>query len=153
MIRVSFIIISYYSIYCNGVSFECHVPNNPESSHCLHPIDIWHDIININITCTSEFLLAILPSILLLASASSWRDSTKEALRGLSGWKELCEVVPMEALLQYFGFCVSCFLAGCPARMCEKSLLAFERFWYEIVLLVLYWNHLRGGSVPLYSWR
>ena len=143
--------------------------------------------------------------------------STKEALRGLSGWKELCEVVPMEALQKgyktlrvfcryddseksngvprvipigsmygiyiyiwlifiYFYdkcrwiyhtwilwdlrnrsifrfFCVSCFLAGCPARMRENSLLAFERFWYGIVLLVLYWNHLRGGSVPLYSWR
>ena len=65
MIRVSFIIIIiiviivYIYIYCNGVSFECHVPNNPESSDCLHSIDIWHYIINIDITCIQFYLILL----------------------------------------------------------------------------------------------
>ena len=51
-------------------------------------------------------------------------------------------------------FCVSCFLAGYSCKNVRKLTgIAFERFWYGIVLLVLYRNHLRGGSVPLYSWR
>lgn len=46
---------------------------------------------------------------------------TKEALRGLSGWKELCEVVPMEALLQYFGFLCLLFPSWLFLQECAKT--------------------------------
>ncbi len=79
--------------------------------------------------CNYCISLAILPY--LLKNVSSWRI-TKEALKGLSGWKELCEVVPMEALqrLKLCGF--------------FTPPTSFGREFQGLCLFIFCWGHAGG---------